>query len=281
MSPNGQRDGRPNGQRTPPATNTAIFVGHFTMPRGTTFTTHTHPVHQLAWSAWGLLRVRSEQGSWLLPPSLALWIPAGVPHTTEAAGDTVMRSPYVDPARSAQITWTDPTVVAVGPLQRSLIDHLANLDLAAGPRTRAEAVLLDVLTPVPVTSVAVTEPRDPRARAIALALTAAPADGRPLAAWGAEVGASARTLARLFVAETGLPFGQWRERLRMQAAMPLLADGRALETVSRHTGYATASSFVAAFHRIVGLTPRQYFPAHSGDPAVENSVRRVRGRVEP
>jgi quercetin dioxygenase-like cupin family protein len=65
---NGQRDGRPNGLRTPPATNTAIFVGHFTMPRGATFTTHTHPVHQLAWSARGLLRVRSEQGSWLLPP---------------------------------------------------------------------------------------------------------------------------------------------------------------------------------------------------------------------
>lgn len=251
----------PNGQYTPPTTTTAIFVGHFTMPRGTTFTTHWHPVHQLAWSAQGLLRIGSERGSWLLPPSLALWIPAGLPHTTRAAGDTVMRSPYVDPARCPQIAWAEPTVVAVGPLQRALIDHLTDTGLAADTRARAEAVLLDVLSPVPVTSVAVTEPSDPRARAVARALADDPADGRPLSAWGDRVGASARTLARLFVAETGLAFGQWRERLRMQAAMPLLAEGRALETVARHVGYASASSFVAAFHRAVGVTPRQYFPA--------------------
>ena len=56
-------------------------------------------------------------------------------------------------------------------------------------------------------------------------------------------------------AETGLTFGQWRERLRMQAAMPLLADGLTVETVARRTGYASASSFVAAFHRVVGVTP--------------------------
>ncbi|WP_329547676.1 helix-turn-helix transcriptional regulator [Streptomyces sp. NBC_01356] len=262
-----------NGQRPPPATSrhgphpptsdTAIFVGHFTMPRGTSFTTHWHPFHQLAWSAKGLLRVSSEKGSWLLPPSLALWIPAGLPHSTGSEGDAVMRSPYVDPASCPQIAWTEPTVVAVGPLQRALVDHLVRTDLAPEARSRAEAVLLDVLSPVPVTSVAVPEPRDPRTRAIAQALTADPADGRPLSAWGTQVGASARTLARLFVAETGLAFGQWREQLRMQSAMPLLADGLTLETVARHVGYASASSFVAAFHRVVGVTPRQYFPARS------------------
>ncbi|TLS40498.1 helix-turn-helix transcriptional regulator [Streptomyces montanus] len=247
----------PDGQ---PAAAAAIFVGHFTMPRGTTFTTHWHTFHQLAWSAKGLLRLRSEQGAWLLPPSLALWIPAGLPHTTEAAGDTVMRSPYVDPASCPHIDWTEPTVVSVGPLLQALIDHLVRTDLAPEARSRAEAVLLDVLHPVPVTSVSVTEPRDPRARTVARALAADPADGRPLSAWGAEVGASGRTLARLFVTETGLAFGQWREQLRMQAAMPFLAEGLPLESVARRVGYASASSFVAAFRRIVGLTPRQYFP---------------------
>ncbi|MFD0552839.1 helix-turn-helix transcriptional regulator [Streptomyces rectiviolaceus] len=105
-----------------------------------------------------------------------------------------------------------------------------------------------------------TEPKDPRAREVAEALAADPSDGRPLEAWGRAVGASARTLARLFSAETGLAFGQWRERLRMQAAMPMLAGGMTIEAVASRVGYASASSFVAAFHRIVGLTPRQYFP---------------------
>lgn len=255
-----------NGQ-PPPVAATAIFVGHFTMPRGTAFATHWHSFHQLAWSAKGLLRVGSEQGSWLLPPSLALWIPAWLPHTTESEGDAVMRSAYVNPASCPQIAWTEPTVVAVGPLLRALIDHLAAGYLTPEARSRAEAVLLDVLDPVPVTSISVTEPRDPRTRAVARALTADPSDGRPLSAWGDEVGASARTLARLFVADTGLAFAQWREQLRMRAAMPLLADGLTLETVARHVGYASASSFVAAFRRIVGVTPRQYFPARASPSA--------------
>ncbi|PAZ09703.1 AraC family transcriptional regulator [Streptomyces sp. SA15] len=250
-----------NGQyRTYDMAGTGIFVGHFSMPRGSAFALHWHDLHQLAWSAKGLLRVGSEQGVWLLPPSLALWIPAGIPHTTESAGDAVMRSPYVDPACSEHIGWPEPTVVEVTGLLRALIDHLIRTDLAPDARSRAEAVLLDELRPVPVTSVSAPLPRDPRARTVAEALRADPADARTLTDWGAQAGASSRTLARLFVAETGLAFGQWRERARMQAAMPHLAAGLPIESVAHRVGYATASSFTAAFHRLVGVTPRQYFP---------------------
>ena len=105
-----------------------------------------------------------------------------------------------------------------------------------------------------------TEPLDPRARRVARAVAADPAGVRPLAAWGIEVGASARTLARLFVSETGLAFGQWRERLRMRSAMSFLAEGLPIESVAHRVGYASASSFAAAFHPVVGLTPRRYFP---------------------
>ncbi|WP_405537728.1 helix-turn-helix transcriptional regulator [Streptomyces sp. NBC_00075] len=255
------RDGQwGDGQRYDIGPGTAIFVGHFAMPRGTAFTTHWHAFHQLAWSARGLLRIRSEHGTWLLPPSLALWIPAGVRHATESVGDVVMRSAYVDPGQSRRVEWVEPTVVSAGPLLRALIDHLALNGLSADARSRAEAVLLDVLHPVAVTSIAVTEPRDGRVLAVARALVADPADGRPLAEWGVEVGAGARTLARLFVAETGLAFGQWRERVRMQAAMPLLERGLTVEVVAGRVGYGSASSFVAAFRRITGITPRQYFP---------------------
>jgi AraC-like DNA-binding protein/quercetin dioxygenase-like cupin family protein len=264
MSPNGQPSGQPSGHHRPYDTaESGIFVGHFSMPRGSAFATHWHGHHQLAWSAKGLLRVRSEQGVWLLPPSLALWIPARVVHATESAGDAVMRSAYVDPECCPHIDWPEPTVVAVTPLLRALIDHLVRTDLGPEPRSRAEAVLLDELRPVPVASVSASLPRDPRARTVAEALRADPADGRSLADWGAQVGASARTLARLFVAETGLAFGQWRERSRMQSAMPHLAAGLPIESVAHRVGYATASSFTAAFHRLVGVTPRQYFPVGS------------------
>lgn len=235
------------------------------MAKGSWFHEHRHPAHQLAWAASGLLRVRTAASAWLLPPTLALWIPAGVPHATGAAGtagaagSAVLRSPYVTP-EGCPVTWAEPTVVEVNPLLRALIEHLERTDLDATARGRAESVLFDALAPVPVTSVSVVRPEDARARAVADALAARPWDGRTLREWGTAVGASARTLARVFHAETGLSFGQWRERLRMQLAMPLLADGMTVESVAHRVGYGTGSAFVAAFRRTVGVTPRRYFP---------------------
>jgi AraC-like DNA-binding protein len=84
-------------------------------------------------------------------------------------------------------------------------------------------------------------------------------DTRLLAAWGRDVGASARTLARLFTAETGMGFERWRTPARLAAALPLLAAGTPVSATAHHVGYATPSAFVAAFRREVGSTPADYF----------------------
>jgi AraC-like DNA-binding protein len=73
------------------------------------------------------------------------------------------------------------------------------------------------------------------------------------------VGASARTLARLFAAETGMGFERWRTTARLAAALPLLAAGTPVGTTARRVGYATPSAFVAAFRREIGTTPADYF----------------------
>ena len=84
-------------------------------------------------------------------------------------------------------------------------------------------------------------------------------DARPLTEWGHEVGASARTLARLFVTETGMGFERWRTHARLAAALPMLAAGDGVSTVAHKVGYATPSAFVAAFRREIGTTPAEYF----------------------
>jgi quercetin dioxygenase-like cupin family protein len=59
-----------------------MAVCTFPMPAGTVFDWHTHADHQLAWPASGVLTVRSGTDAWVLPPTRALWIPAGVRHET-------------------------------------------------------------------------------------------------------------------------------------------------------------------------------------------------------
>lgn len=235
-----------------------MLVGEFPVPAGRWFGWHSHPEHQIVWAASGVALCRVTDGrTWVLPTGRALWMPAGTSHTTGASATVVLRSMYVDPAR-CPVDWAAPTALAVSGLLRELIGYLGDPGLAADARQRAEVVLFDLLTPVPAVAVGVPDPADERLRRIAARLRANPADDRTLAEWGREVGASARTLARLFVAGTGMTFGQWRVQVRLQVALALLAEGMAVNRVAGRVGYATPSAFVAAFRRAVGVSPGAY-----------------------
>ncbi|MBO0838543.1 MAG: AraC family ligand binding domain-containing protein, partial [Actinobacteria bacterium] len=79
----------------------AVIVATFPMPAGLVFDWHMHADHQLAWAASGVLTVRTQSSTWVLPPTRALWIPAGLRHETLSAGAATMRSAYVRPDRCA------------------------------------------------------------------------------------------------------------------------------------------------------------------------------------
>jgi AraC-like DNA-binding protein/quercetin dioxygenase-like cupin family protein len=246
----------PAGQR-PASAPDGIVVATFPMPVGTLFGWHTHEDHQLAWAASGVLTVLTEGATWVLPPTRALWIPAGLRHETGAASRATMRSVYVPVGMSA-VNWLVPTPVRASPLLAELVSYLGG-SLTAGQRAHAEALLADLLQPVPLTAIDVSFPSGPLTGTVAKALREDPADQRTLADWGRAVGASERTLARAFIAETQLPFGRWRTLLRLQAATLMLAAGEPVGNVAYRVGYQTPSAFVAAFRRETGMTPAAYF----------------------
>jgi len=240
-----------------------VVVATFPMTAGTHFSWHSHEAHQLAWAPFGVLRVRTQTATWVLPPTRALWVPAGLPHDVMAAGSATMMAVYLD-AEACGVRWVDPTPVRAGSLLGELIGYLAHDDLDAARRTRAEAILVDLLEPVAISTIEYRMPVDARAREVAEAIRANPADPRSLAAWGNVVGASGRTLARMFLTDTGVTFGRWRTLARLQCALDRLATGEAVGTVARAVGYETPSAFVAAFRRQTGQTPGAFFTP--GDP---------------
>jgi AraC-like DNA-binding protein len=150
-------------------------------------------------------------------------------------------------------------VVNVSPLLRELI--LAAVE-APGPLRRRRllaAFLLDELRAAPVAPLYLPEPEDPRLKRIAQALRAEPGDPRTLAAWSREVGASARTLSRRFLRETGLTFRQWQRQARLLAALVKLAQREPVTTIALDLGYDSPSAFIHAFRQALGTTPRRYF----------------------
>jgi AraC-like DNA-binding protein len=228
----------------------------------TGFERHSHAHHQLAYASQGVLVMDVGTVAWVLPQTRALWIPAGIPHSVTADGDTRMSSVYIAPDR-CPLAWSDPTVVDATGLLGELILYLSRVDLEQPERARAEALLWDLMMPIPAATLPLPMPRDERARRVAEQLLADVTDDRSLSEWGHTVGASERTLARLFVAETGLNFARWRTNARLAAALRLLANGTSTAVVAAQVGYGTPSAFVAAFRREIGTTPAEYFRAHS------------------
>lgn len=216
---------------------------------------HQHAYHLLAWSATATVRIHAGSRDWLVPPTHALWVPAGCSHSGEVVRPGRGYGILLDPARCS-ISWSEPTGVRITPLVRELIRHLDQR--SAGSRSAAESLLLGLLEPVTSTTFHVPLPTDPRVRSIAEALVSDPADGRDLAAWAVRANSSVRTLTRLFTAETGMPFAQWRAHVRVRAAVMRLARGDPVELTARAVGYRKPAAFSEAFRRITGQHPALY-----------------------
>src|SRR6266851_9226940 len=130
------RDGQPRQDEQDQAA--AVIVVTFPMPAGLVFDWHTHTEHQLAWAASGVLTVRTSSAAWVLPPTRALWIPAGLRHETLSSGAATMRSLYIRPELSP-VSWPVPTPVTASPLLAEMIGYLGGGTLDGAARARAEA----------------------------------------------------------------------------------------------------------------------------------------------
>lgn len=221
---------------------------------------HHHDRDQLVHGERGVMTVRTDDGAWIVPPGYAVWVPAGVVHEVRAASAVAMRTLYL--RRDAGVP-VGPRcrVVAVPALVRELIGRVVTLPREypeSGAEARLVAVLADELAGLPSAPLDLPLPRDRRALAVAEALISDPSDGRELAEWGRESGASARTLARLFQTETGMSFGRWRQRRRLLAALERLAAGEPVTGVALDLGYASPSAFIAMFRRTLGAPPTRY-----------------------
>ena len=228
----------------------------FTYAAGDATGTHAHDEHQLVYAGEGVLSVETESARWVLPAQRAAWVPAGIEHDVAAESDATMAALYVESVGEPALT--DLAVFDVSPLLRQLVLHLLDDPPAGAARTRLERVVLDQIAAAPEAPLRLPRLRDERLRAIATHLEADPRDGRTLHDFGQLVGASERTLQRLFVQEAGTTFGRWRTQLRLQHGLIWLGRGETVTTAATRSGYDQPSAFIAAFKTAFGTTPGRF-----------------------
>lgn len=218
---------------------------------------HRHRLGQLIYAGSGVMRVRAGGMLWIVPPARAVWVPGGTDHEIHGLGDFAMRTLYF-PTEIVAALPGECCALDVAPLLRELVLELVErcpIDAADEAGMRLAKVAIDRIGEARTLPLQLPLPSDPRALRLADALRDEPSSQASLAELARVAGASSRTVQRLFLAETGMPFSQWRQRLRLLHAATVLGAGKSVTDAGLEAGYSGTSAFIAAFRRHFGFTP--------------------------
>ncbi len=230
-----------------------------TRPRGATVPWHTHDEAQLLFAASGTMQVYTSTGRWLIPPQLAVWLPAGVRHSAEALSDTQNWKIYWRP--TAARAWAPSRsldrafALRVTPLLRELIFAAFAADATPDKTELVVRLILHELTETPDAPTFLPLPASTIGRRVAdMAL----ADARrqlDIDALASRAATSVRTISRLFPVETGLTFKAWRQRARIVLAIDELSAGNPISEGAAQAGFASTAAFCFAFRQVTRMTP--------------------------
>ncbi|WP_410209367.1 AraC family transcriptional regulator [Aquirhabdus sp.] len=230
-------------------------------PHGYMTHRHHHPHAQLIHAVRGVMLIGTDQGQWIVPPTRGVWMPPHVEHWVRMIGEVQMRTAYIRPDAAPDL-FGACKVVGISPLLRELLLSAIEVSLPYEPDSRAGhlmQLLLDEIKDVQSLTLQLPNPHDTRLKVITTALTLNPDDATTVEIWAERLHITPKTIHRLFSKETGMTFGQWRQQIRLLAALERLAQGEKVLTVALGLGYSSQSAFAAMFKRQFGMPPSQFF----------------------
>ncbi len=222
---------------------------------------HSHPQAQLIYAISGVVSVTTVDGTWVVPPNRAVWVPAGVEHNTKSHSAVQFRALLIDPAEMKGLPVVC-TAMEVTPLLRELVLRLAALVDAPNSTDFRRAVtqlLLMELSVLPVEPLSLPIPESPPLARFCDQMLGDPARPVTLTEAAHALHMSRASFMRLFQRETGMSFLRWRQQARLLHALPLLAEGHSILDVALACGYDSPSAFSAMFRRSLGRSPSEYF----------------------
>ena len=222
--------------------------------------THQHTWGQLAYASRGVLTVATSQGRFVVPPNQAVWLPPHLPHETFCRYGGQFSSVYIDTSYVARLGLS-AKVLHIDDLLKAMVSMICSWpeDYNLDARTmRFIDVFIDCLECAPTSQFFIPTAQDNRLTPILSELHAHPGCHKTLEQWGLEVGASSRTLNRLFNKSFSMNFSQWKQKLRALRAVEMLESGHSQQYIAQQLGFESSSAFNTAFKKTLATTPGQY-----------------------
>jgi AraC-like DNA-binding protein/quercetin dioxygenase-like cupin family protein len=231
------------------------------MTKGSYDEQHQHAWHQILYPLNGMLKTQSDGVQFYIPHHRALFIPANTEHESWVLNDTKLLGLYLKP-NDKKKTPVMSRVIEASNFFRELILHLhagfAEQQADSAAQNRLIDVLYDQVWLDQAIELQIPMPQDRRLIPIVNALLENPSNELTLKNWSIYVGASERTLSRLFKNEVGLSYPLWRQKLRLVASLHLLEQDISVQNVAHQIGYYSCSAYIEAFKQTFKFTPQQY-----------------------
>ncbi|MDD1793752.1 helix-turn-helix transcriptional regulator [Enterovibrio makurazakiensis] len=220
---------------------------------------HRHRKHQLLFASSGCMSIRLD-GFWcVLPPSRAAWIPSGTEHSAVMRNVVAYRSLYVDRSVSSSLP-QEIRIFAVNGLLRELIERMAywEWDKSIEEQQTILSLFCEELNTAEPEYFSLKLPTDRRLSDWLTDVMEGKRLPEHLIDMATHIGASAKTISRIFTRETGMPYQSWRQQWRLQAAIERLSEGTRVCEVADSLSFSSDSAFISFFRKMTGDTPRRY-----------------------
>lgn len=239
-----------------------IYFQARTMPSDTLYPAHSHNSGEFVYSFSGVLELQAEGALFRVPPNYGLWLPTGVEHKGLNRRVSQHCSFYIETELAKRKGLSNATcALTINAMVRAMLNHL-RLHSPELPYNDADSRLLEVvvdqLATAPCAGSYLPVSDDPVLSKVLAYLEQNPGDNASVKELAEQAGSSERTLARKAQRDLGMPLSEWRQRLKVVRAMPMLEEGEKVESIALDLGYSTASAFIAMFRRLVTMTPDEY-----------------------
>lgn len=221
---------------------------------------HSHSWGQFVYANKGVLLVVTDTDRYIVPPEQGVWLLPGVAHEVSAISKVELTSFYFDNDLLGELP-DKCCVLSVNFFLKTLIieaDSIAKNHLFSGSDDLLLKLILNRLSLAPDTIFQLPYPKDSRLLTMLSLIDNEPSNRYKLEQWGEKIGASSRTISRLFKKETGLNYTTWRQRLNIQIAISQLSKGMSITSISLCLGYESPSAFTHMFKENTGMTPSFY-----------------------
>ena len=233
-----------------------VYVRVFDYPNGYYGNFHRHQSAQLVYSLRGVASVYSNSGRWMVSPLRAVTIPPWENPRVGAEGNTLLHSLFIDPKIHPDVI-THFGVVSISSVLHALIKeagtYYADYELGSTEERLLELVVEFVKRSQVDSSIkqlpTIKHPR------IAKALAEFNDEQLRSAEVANKAALSPRQFARVFKADTGMAFKDWRALYQVQRSIILLQQGKSVSEVASYLGFSSASAFIALFKKHTGTTP--------------------------